>query len=95
MKALTEATQRKNYYVEYYNGEPTYKNRVFFLCHYGRDYESEKAAKIAAFNDFRLGRFTECTTIALLECNGMQIADKSEPYGSKPAITKHLIVKRF
>jgi hypothetical protein len=93
--ALPVKSEPKRYYVEYYNGLPIYANRGFFLSFYGRDFDSEYEAKKRAFESFRNTRFDDFDTVALLECNGMQLADKSEPYYYKNAIVRTLCVKKY
>jgi len=92
---LPAKTHLKNYYVEFYTGEPTFANRVFFLAYYGQLFESEQAAKIRAFRSFCNAVPVEnCTCIVLKECNGMQIANHDEPYLSKSAVVRVLARKQ-
>jgi hypothetical protein len=93
--ALQPATSRKNYYVSLYMGEATYENRQLFNAFYGRDYKTEAEAKQAAIKDFLRtnGGLDFYNTVVLTEHNGMQIADKNEPYSSKSAIVRILASK--
>ena len=93
--ALQPATSRKNYYVNLYMGEATYENRQLFTPFYGRDYNSEADAKKAAMKEFLRtnGGLDFYNTVTLTEHNGMQIADKNEPYQSKSAIVRILASK--
>lgn len=92
---LPPATSRKNYYVNLYMGEATYKNRKLFTPFYGMDYQSEADAKTAAIKEFlrTSGGLDFYNYVTLTEHNGSQIADKSEPYMSKSAIVKLLASK--
>jgi hypothetical protein len=94
--ALQPATSRKNYYVNLYFGEPTYANRQLFTPFYGEDYASEAEAKQAAIKEFLRtnGGLDFYSTVTLTEHNGLQIADKNEPYLSKSAIVKILATKQ-
>ncbi len=93
--ALQPATSRKNYYVSLYMGEATYNNRQLFTPFYGRDYKTEAEAKQAAIKEFLRtnGGLDFYNTVTLTEHNGMQLADKNEPYQSKSAIIKVLAKK--
>ena len=93
--ALQPATSRKNYYVSLYKGEAVYDNRQLFKAFYGRDYKSDAYAKKAAIKEFLRtnGGLDFYDTVTLTEHNGMQIADKNEPYRSKSAIVKVLASK--
>ena len=93
--ALQPATSRKNYYVSLYMGEPTYENRQLFNAFYGRDYKTEADAKQAAIKDFLRtnGGLDFYNIVVLTEHNGMQIANKNEPYSSKSAIVRILASK--
>jgi len=88
MKLLTMAKTRKNYYVTVFEQGV----KVTFFPYYGNDFKSEYEAKKAAFSDFR--QFgCNGDTLQLEEHNGMQIADKSEPFLSKSAIIKVLAIR--
>ena len=93
--ALPAATMRKNYYVNLYLGDTTYKNRRLFIAFYGEDYASEGEAKRAATMEFLRTNdgLDFYDTVTLTEHNGMQIADKDEPYRSKSAIVRILATK--
>jgi hypothetical protein len=93
--ALQPATSRKNYHVNLYMGDATYENRQLFIPFYGRDYNSEADAKKAAMKEFLRagGGLGFYNTVTLTEENGMQIADKNEPYRSKSAIVRLLASK--
>ena len=93
--ALQPATSRKDYYVNLYMGEATYSNRQLFTSFYGRDYTTEADAKKAAIKEFLRtnGGLDFYNTVTLTEHNGMQIADKNEPYHSKSAIVRVLASK--
>jgi len=93
--ALQQATSRKNYYVNLYMGEATYENRRLFTPFYGIDYNCEADAKKAAMKEFLRtnGGLDFYNTVTLTEHNGMQIADKNEPYQSKSAIVRVLASK--
>ena len=86
---------RKNYYVSFYMGSPSFENRQLFHAFYGKDFSTEKAAKVAAIKCF-LKRSNGCgffDTVTLTEHNGFQLADKNEPYITKSAIVKTLAHK--
>jgi len=93
--ALQPATRRKNYYVNFYMGEAIYNNRQLFIPFYGSDYNSEEDAKKAAIKEFLKtnGGSDFYNTVTLTEHNGMQIADKNEPYQSRSAIVRILASK--
>ena len=93
--ALQPATSRKNYYVSLYMGEATHNNRQLFTPFYGRDYKTEAEAKQAAIKEFLRtnGGLDFYNMVTLTEHNGMQLADKNEPYQSKSAIVKVLAQK--
>ena len=93
--ALQQATSRKDYYVNLYMGEATYSNRQLFVSFFGRDYKSEADAKKAAIKEFLRtnGGLDFYNTVTLTEHNGIQIADKNEPYHSKSAIVRVLASK--
>ena len=79
-----------------YLGDATYKNRKLFIPFYGRDYVSEGEAKQAAMREFLRTNdgLDFYDTVTLTEHNGMQIADKDEPYASKSAIVRILATKK-
>ena len=93
--ALQPATGRKNYYVNVFMGEATYNNRQLFTPFYGRDYKTEAEAKQDAIKEFLQtnGNLGFYNTVTLTEHNGMQIADKNEPYKSKSAVVRVLAKK--
>jgi hypothetical protein len=94
--ALQPAKSRKNYYVNLYMGKATYENRRLFTPFYSEDYASEAEAKQAAIKEFLRtnGGLDFYSTVTLTEHNGMQIADKNEPYSSKSAIVRVLASKK-
>lgn len=93
--ALPPAANKKNYYVNLYFGEPIYQNRQLFIPFYGEEYASEADTKKAAIKEFlrSSGGIGLYNCVTLTEHNGMQIADKNEPYKSKSAIVRILASK--